>query len=213
MNRKIKQLPEDEINKLDLFIKGWYIDHSVCDQLIDLFESHKQFQFSGLTGPSINNNGVYVNSKDSTDINSASFVNIGIDLSFYENSLWECLDLYNEKLPASAVFKYGILTPWNIQKYNPGGGFKIWHSERGADDICIRRHLVFMTYLNDVTDEGGTAFLHQNLTLTPKKGLTVIWPADWTYTHKGVVSNTQTKYIATGWLSFLPEDMQYDSVV
>lgn len=211
--REIKRLPEDEINKLDLFIKGWYIDHSVCDRLVDLFESHKEFQFSGLTGYTLDSVGVSNTTKDSTDINSASFVNNGIDISFYEDCLWNCLDLYNEVYPASAVFNYGILTPWNIQKYNPGGGYKIWHSERGSDDMTIRRHLVFMTYLNDVTDEGGTAFFHQNLILKPKKGLTVIWPADWTYTHKGVVSNTQTKYIATGWLSFLPEHLQNDKTL
>lgn len=211
--REIKRLPEDEINQMDLFIKGWYIDHSVCDRLVDLFESHKEFQFSGVTGSTLDTVGVYNSTKDSIDINSASFVNNGIDLSFYEECLWNCLDLYNEVYPASAVFNYGILTPWNIQKYNPGGGYKIWHSERGADAMTIRRHLVFMTYLNDVTDEGGTSFFHQNLTLTPKKGLTVIWPADWTYTHKGVVSNTQTKYIATGWLSFLPEHLQNDKTL
>jgi hypothetical protein len=33
----------------------------------------------------------------------------------------------------------------------------------------------------------------------PRKGLTLIWPAIWTHPHRGVVSPTQTKYIATGW--------------
>jgi len=36
----------------------------------------------------------------------------------------------------------------------------------------------------------------------PRKGLTLIWPADWTHHHRGVVSPTQEKYIITGWFSF-----------
>ena len=68
-----------------------------------------------------------------------------------------------------------------------------------------------MTYLNDVTDKGYTEFWHQDLRFEPKKGLTLIWPADWTYTHRGVPSTTQEKYIITGWLSYLDyiEDKKY----
>jgi hypothetical protein len=60
-----------------------------------------------------------------------------------------------------------------------------------------------MTYLNDVTDQGETEFFHQQIKIKPQKGLTVIWPADWTYTHRGIPSPTQEKFIITGWLSFL----------
>lgn len=60
-----------------------------------------------------------------------------------------------------------------------------------------------MTYLNTVTDEGGTEFLNQELKISAEKGKTVIWPADWTHTHRGVASPTQEKYIITGWLSFI----------
>jgi len=60
-----------------------------------------------------------------------------------------------------------------------------------------------MTYLNDVTDEGGTEFFHQKLKVSPEKGLTLIWPVDWTHLHRGVPSPTQEKYIITGWFSFI----------
>ena len=60
-----------------------------------------------------------------------------------------------------------------------------------------------MTYLNDVTDQGGTEFYNQKIITEPKKGLTLIWPADWTHTHRGIASPTQDKYIATGWLSYV----------
>ena len=34
------------------------------------------------------------------------------------------------------------------------------------------------------------------------EGRLVIWPAYWTHIHCGIVSKTQTKYIATGWFEF-----------
>jgi hypothetical protein len=60
-----------------------------------------------------------------------------------------------------------------------------------------------MTYLNDVNDDGETEFYYQNLKIKPQKGKTVIWPADWTHTHRGITSPTQEKYIITGWFNFI----------
>ena len=59
-----------------------------------------------------------------------------------------------------------------------------------------------MTYLNDVSDGGETEFMHQNIKVKPQKGLTLIWPADWTFTHRGVASPIETKTIVTGWYHF-----------
>ena len=35
-----------------------------------------------------------------------------------------------------------------------------------------------------------------------KKGLTLVWPSDWTFMHRGVPSPTQEKRIMTGWFNF-----------
>ena len=69
-----------------------------------------------------------------------------------------------------------------------------------------------MTYLNTVTDEGGTHFHYQNYTAKPVKGKTLIWPPDWTHMHQGVISPTQEKYIMTGWISHTePTDVWLDN--
>lgn len=100
--------------------------------------------------------------------------------------------------------------PWRItevvkiQHYRPNEGYYAWHCERGiANHMNANRHMVFMTYLNDVTDGGGTEFYYQNKITEARKGKTLIWPADWTHTHRGVVSPTQDKYIITGWLNYV----------
>lgn len=103
----------------------------------------------------------------------------------------------------NAQAPWRILETINIQHYQPGGGYKTWHAERAnGQGFNAARHLVFMTYLNDVTDAGETEFFYQKLKVEPRKGLTIIWPADWTFTHRGIPSPTQEKYIITGWFSF-----------
>ena len=58
-----------------------------------------------------------------------------------------------------------------------------------------------MTYLNNVKN-GGTYFKYQNLKTKAKKGLTLIWPTDFTHVHQGIISK-ETKYIVTGWYGFI----------
>ena len=58
-----------------------------------------------------------------------------------------------------------------------------------------------MTYLTD-TKNGGTEFTYLNWKAPCKKGLTLIWPAEWTPAHKGNILSEGSKYIITGWITF-----------
>ena len=183
------------------FIGGWYIPEKICD---DLIEEFKRARENGYTkqGEQKYDNKLYVDKryKDSEDLT--------IDPSYMKNPigdyrrfLQKCLDQYLEKYEhANKINPFNINEVFNIQYYKPGGGFKIWHSER-ADKTRFKRVLVFMTYLNNLED-GGTEFYYQNLITSAKKGLTLIWPAEWTHTHKSQISHTKEKYIITGWYSF-----------
>lgn len=192
---------EHHVNSLDNFIKGWYIDKVVCDRLLDIFESN--LDISG-KGKSVNFQ-VDTTYKDSTDIAAEHLLNKGISLDFYNTTLQECFNLYNDVYPYSGKNKYSLKESYNIQKYEVGGGFHAWHSERAAAVPLVYRHLVFMTYLNDITDGGETEFYHQRIKIKPEKGLTLIWPVDWTFLHRGIPSNTQIKYVTTGWVSLEKE--------
>ena len=73
-----------------------------------------------------------------------------------------------------------------------------------------------MVYLNTVNDGGGTAFDNYGFETKAEEGSLLIWPAFWTHFHHGIVSPTETKYIATGWYSYtnflgVPTD-QIDSI-
>ena len=59
-----------------------------------------------------------------------------------------------------------------------------------------------MLYCNTLKN-GGTEFPLQDKILQAKKGKLVIWPTDFTHPHKGVISHTEEKYIATGWFELI----------
>jgi len=100
---------------------------------------------------------------------------------------------------------FRIDSHFNMQRYLPNEGFSGWHCER-AGLKHSNRILVWMVYLNDVTDGGETEFFYQKHWEEPKQGKLLIWPSDWLYLHRGVSSPTQTKYVLTGWFVHYPID-------
>jgi hypothetical protein len=183
------------------FIGGWYISEKICDRIIEYFNNNRSEHYLGLVG-SVNKK-IDETKKQSIDmaIDPVKFVHIFKD---YHNEFLQCLDLYIKKYNecANNMCGFGFKRKISIQHYKKNGGFKVWHKENDGQPEVITRHLVFMTYLNDVED-GGTDFLYQNLTTPAKKGLTLIWPAGWTHTHKGQISSTSEKYILTSWIDFV----------
>ena len=190
-------------NKKNNFIAGWYIKKKICDDLIKYYEKSKDKRdgschYQGITG-------VYKAIKDSSDLALSPALNDTIPVN-YLNAVSKVVDEYKSKYCYSDYMQsnWKIVENYNVQKYEPKGGFKRYHFERsGTTDKAAFRHLVFMTYLNDVKDKGETEFFYQKFKVKPEKGLTLIWPADWTFTHRGIPSSTEVKYIATGWYSYV----------
>ncbi len=88
-----------------------------------------------------------------------------------------------------------------MQKTCSGGGYHVWHAEKGNDDNA-RRSLVYMLYLNTLPVEanGETEFLYQQRRINPVENTMVLWPAAFTHAHRGnPVYGDHTKYIVTGW--------------
>ena len=192
-----------DLNTDNTFIGSWFLsDISVCDQLIRLHSENKDKLLPGVIGGD-NNIRLDKIKKDCTDltINDATTYPIITNLL---KQLQEVTNKYVEKFPyANYYSKWGIISPFNIRHYAPGQGYHTWHTERSnSGPVISTRHLVWMVYLNDVTDGGETEFFHQNLKIKPEKGLVLIWPADWTHTHRGITSSSQDKYIITGWYNY-----------
>jgi len=184
------------------FIHESSVDPELCDILIAFHKKQveKNIAYPGLSGDSSGVLKVDPTTKKSLD------TLITEDLySIVNETLVTLATEYDAKFPWSGRYaSWGIRSIPHIQYYAPNDGFYVWHTERtGTAPYEQNRHLVYMIYLNDVTDAGGTEFYHQDLIVQPVKGKSLIWPADWTHTHRGIPSPTQEKYILTGWFDFL----------
>tara|TARA_R110000765_G_scaffold183153_1_gene289078 strand:+ start:901 stop:1491 length:591 start_codon:yes stop_codon:yes gene_type:complete len=194
--------PTHQYKKQDLpknsFIQGWYMPEKVCDNLVNYFNKNRD---KAKPGASLYEGKITPDKtiKDSLDL-SLGNSNFEKDVFEYRLHLQEILDLYVKEYPEVERLDKFNVEDVNIQWYPSKGGFKTWHYERGAKEN-MDRVLVFMTYLNNVKN-GGTHFKYQDVTTPAIKGLTVIWPPDWTHTHKGEISNDK-KIIATGWFRLI----------
>jgi hypothetical protein len=93
---------------------------------------------------------------------------------------------------------------YKMQKSTPEHtGFTTWHTERYPD---LQEHhniySVWMIYLNNVNG-GTTDFKWQNISLQPKVGTLVMWPAYFTHVHRANPNLKSNKYILTGWISYI----------
>lgn len=131
--------------------------------------------------------------------------------NLYRAALISCIHEYFKTFNSAKTMarKIGLYEGYNLQHYMPGQGFYSWHKENNASKDVLLRHLVFMTYLT-TTPNAGTEFLYQDLRVPCEKGVTLIWPAGWTHTHRGQISLKDEKTIVTGWVGL--DSKQYDFI-
>lgn len=199
----MKRLDLQQPGETPHFIGSWQMEpSSICDDLVRYFDSRQSLQRRGMTGK-----GLDVASKDTVDLTI-----LPKEVQQPENEVlrryFEALDTcYKDYLRQWPFFSKMItdleIGAFNIQRYLTGQHYKKVHTERSGLS-SLHRVLAWMTYLDDVeVDAGGsTYFSHYDLAVQPAKGLTLIWPAEWTHAHRGNVIKSGTKHIITGWLHF-----------
>mgnify|MGYP003134703252 CR=1 FL=1 len=117
--------------------------------------------------------------------------------------LFNCVAAYKKKHPFlnKGVWYWEIDSHCNYQKYKPNQYYALEHCENGTKDY-VRRMIGWMFYCNTIKKGGGTLFPQQKFKLKAEEGTVAIWPADWTYSHIGLVAPKEYKYIVTGWASY-----------
>jgi len=201
-----KQIPDDIIdNFLDSYHNGELdkmfrstAGESVGDIAMSMIMSQKDASHPGVA----HNSFVDREIKESWDMSIINTVICPV-ANALAYAVDDVMDAYITEYPFAAQGEYFQMDPgWNVQKYPVGGGYKSWHTERcSGGKANVYRHIVWMVYLTD-NPNGGTEFFHQNHYLPATKGTCVLWPTDWTYTHKSRPDKEREKIIATGWYSF-----------
>ena len=203
MIRKIENIDKEG------FVRAYKLPANMCDQIVEIYNNAPdRFKNSGevIKGGRVTSSDSV---KKSTDlIVSAEKERPDSVLGTYFKCIGRCFKDYMKEFKIlDTEIPVGIKEGTAIQYYKPSEGYYQWHFERHYSSPGSERVAVFMTYLNDV-EEAGTDFLYQKFTTQASKGLTLIWPADWTHTHKGQISEKHEKYIITGWISWCPEMLE-----
>lgn len=85
-----------------------------------------------------------------------------------------------------------------IQKYDKNKGEYIYHNDFYLEKNKYRV-ITFLWYLNDVKEGGETQFW-DSYKIKPKTGKLILFPASWTFQHRGLMPKSSNKYIITNWL-------------
>ena len=186
----------------DLTDPYYYIDKNAlsketCKGIIDLFESLPQHK--GVTGGGLN-----------TDMKRTYEVQIEGDVwKEYDTILCQSLSLALKNYSIHLINtcnNYTLRdknltdTGYQIQKYIKYDGFYEWHSDERINNQKSARTITFLWYLNDI-DVGGETYFY-NGKVKPEAGKLLLFPATWTYNHKGNMPKSHDKYIITGWVSY-----------
>lgn len=193
-------IQKSKVKRQNMFIEEYKISKKICTGAIDYFNDNKKHHNQGLIGEGTIDSKI----KESTDLRCFDVEDNPI-ITDYFIELDKCINKYKQKYIYcdKDQYRWSIRESPIVQRYKPGGGYKTWHYERSGHSQSVRRHLVFMTYLNTVKEGGGTEFFYQKKKFKANQGSTLIWPADWTFTHKGIISKKYEKYIITGWISYI----------
>ncbi len=191
-----------ETNKIN-FIGYWQLSNDVLfEKIIDFFETNRHLHSQG-----VRDKGVNLSEKKTTDltIDPIDLVEKNYSIfNVYFKELFNCYNDYKKQWPFVEE-NFGVLDipSFNIQRYLPGDHFSKIHTERSSTSTS-HRVFAWMTYLNDLEKNSGgsTKFNHFDISFQPKKGQTLIWPAEWTHSHHGDVIKLGVKYIITGWMCF-----------
>lgn len=180
-----------------VFIDEHNLDKGICEEIIDLFKKDYRRE-KGVVG-----NAWTVNEKvkDTTEI----------AFSIFNEAKWKKIDKILFESLNKVLYKYMInlgkynIRPpsmvvdmgYQIQKYEKNKGKYLWHDD-SASEKTMHRWITFIWYLNDVEEGGETSFLHGKI--KPTAGKLLMFPAEWTYLHRGCMPISDDKYIITGWL-------------
>ena len=191
-----------------IWVKENSLTESFCNHVIEKFDNDPR-KHDGCIG-SREHNRVDKSVKDTKDYNITrakdwkeeddTFFNaLSIGVQGYTDYLYEI----NTNCAPNPNFKQHD-TGFKVQKYEAGGHYKWHHDWSMSYEPVASRIYTFMWYLNTIKeeDEGYTEFA-DGTRLQPKCGNLVLFPATWTYLHRGYPPKVE-KYVCNGWIHARP---------
>jgi 2-oxoglutarate-Fe(II)-dependent oxygenase superfamily protein len=121
---------------------------------------------------------------------------------FFRDHVAEYLARYNSDVGLRiAIPASPMLAELRLKRYQPGTGqeFQLHFDSINA---VANRYLVFLWYLNDVSDGGETEFPDLGIKVQPRAGRLLMFPPYWMYQHAGLPPRSGEKFILSTYLLF-----------
>jgi hypothetical protein len=192
-----------------IFENNTSITTILCKEIIDLFDREKYKNIGTTLG------GINKKIKDTTDFNipkdeTSQWFKIE---KFLYKELNKNLEEYIKTINSQnyqpdknddvdgTIFKNQTLMVYSfmIQKYERKKGKYTYHNDFAIDKSNRKfRVITFIWYLNTIEEGGETEFWDDHI-IKPIAGKLVLFPASWTFQHRGRMPVSDDKYIITGW--------------
>ena len=192
------------------------IDPSQCDQLMKFLKPiYDQVASQGETMGGINVK--YKCSYDSVlseTFFSEKHVDYPQEIQTIENdfvkNLTSAVELYKQEY--LGLFDWDLIqdTGFQVQKYLRGQGFYRPHVDSFPATESSNRVAAAIFYLNTVKQGGETRFPLHDISVAPRKGRLVMFPATWTHLHEGRLPITDDKWIINTFLINVPAERPHD---
>jgi hypothetical protein len=192
------------------------ISKELCKTIIEMFDSDKN-KYEGVTFGGLNKNVkdtvdfVIPNTPEQTGFDKWNKIHkfLGKELAKntkeYVKILDNLVNMNHKKENTTSEYKtFGSIKLTNdsfmVQRYTKQKGRYIYHNDFRSDwELKKYRVITFLWYLNTVEEGGETEFWGTH-TIKPETGKLLLFPASWTFPHRGKMPISDDKYIITGWL-------------
>jgi prolyl 4-hydroxylase len=172
------------------------LDPQVCQSLVASFDQFERLQ--------VRNDRGGINALPSsawTELNVSKVGDASLEAMFRQQIL-HYLGRYNAQaqmtLPIPARNRLENL---RIKRYLADQGDQFQPHFDALDYTC-NRYMVFIWYLNDVSEGGETEFCDLDLRVDARAGRLLMFPPYWMYQHAGLPPRSSDKYIISTYLLF-----------
>jgi Rps23 Pro-64 3,4-dihydroxylase Tpa1-like proline 4-hydroxylase len=190
-----------------IYINERSLSPELCAEIINVFETNDLCNMIKTSGCVVG--GVNSLVKDTIDVclpNNSTDTSVNNIVDVLTNELnrnihkyIEFLKNYNINIERNTFFLQ--YETFQIQKYMKNIGKFTYHEDSHIEYNEYRyRVFTYLWYLNDVDEGGETEFLNNRIKVKPNAGKLILFPACWTFPHKGHVPVSNDKYIVTGWV-------------
>ena len=198
----------------------FYINHNsisreMCKTIRDMFDVDNN-KYEGITYGGLNKNIkdtqdlVIPNTPNKTGFDKWNKINKFLEKELAKNTkeyvkiLDDLIVKNHEKENTNAEYRtFGNVLSndsFMVQRYTKQKGRYIYHNDFRSDWIEKKyRVITYLWYLNTVEEGGETEFWGTH-TIKPETGKLLLFPASWTYPHRGKMPISHDKYIITVWL-------------